>query len=75
MLKEIEIITILDEILWIKKYIIVDFSLKIFCSREIIGINENRFNSILIHIEINDLDDKQIKILLINDKKNKFFWM
>lgn len=73
--KEIEIIIILEEILWIKKYIIVDFSLKIFWFSEIIGINEKRLISILIHILRNDLDDKQIKILLINIIKKMFLWI
>lgn len=63
----------LDEILWIKKYIMQDFSLKNLWFMEIIGIIEKRLISILIHILIKELDEKQIKILLIKDIKNKFF--
>lgn len=70
---ENEIIIILEEILWIRKYIIVDFSLKIFWLMEIRGIIENKLISILIHIVKKELEDKQIKILLISDNKNKFF--
>lgn len=50
-----------------------DFSLKNLWFMEIIGIIEKRLISILIHILIKELDEKQIKILLIKDIKNKFF--
>lgn len=66
---------ILDEIPWIKKYNIVDFSLKIFLFIDIRGIKENRLISILIHIDKNELDEKQIKILLIKEIKKMFFWI
>lgn len=74
-LTEIVIMIILDEILWIKKYNIVDFSLKIFWLTVINGIIENRLTSILIHILKKDLEDRQIKILLINLIKKRFFWI
>lgn len=74
-LNEIDNKIILDEILWIRKYIMVDFSLRNFWFVEIMGIIENRLISILIHIVKNEFDETQIKILLIKDIMNKFFWI
>lgn len=65
LLREMDKIIILDETPWIKKYNIVDFSLKIFWFIVINGIIEKRLISILIHIVKKDLEDKQIIILLI----------
>lgn len=65
----------LEEIPWIKKYNIVDFSLKNFWFIEIMGIIENKLISILIHIIKNEFDEKQIKILLIKDAKKIYFWI
>jgi hypothetical protein len=42
--KEVEIMIILEEILWIKKYIMVDFSLKNFWFTEMMGIIEKKVN-------------------------------
>lgn len=67
----IVMIIILEEIPWIKKYIIVDFSLKIFWLIEINGIIENRLISILIHILKKEFEDRQIIILLIRLKKKR----
>lgn len=72
---EKEMRKILEEILWIKKYNIVDFSLIIFWFDEISGINEKRLISILIHILIKEFDEKQIIILLISEIMNRFFWI
>lgn len=58
---------------WIKKYNIVDFSLKIFWFKEIKGIKENKLISILIHIVKKEFDERQIKILLTKLIKNKAF--